>query len=117
MRKNQIGLQRDELLRKSLPRLRVERRPASVNPNVAAIRPSDLLEYVPECGDKALCLRVAFGKSHQHSDPPHRLGLLRTRGERPSCGSAENLDELPSSHVPLSSKRSRLTRGIANFRQ
>src|SRR5262249_17503295 len=34
--------------------------------------------------------------------------LLRARSERPSgCGSAEKLDELPSSHAPLSSKRYR----------
>src|SRR5262249_46564092 len=91
---------RDELLRKPLPRFRVERRPASVNPNVPAIRPSDLLESVPECGDKALCLRVAFGKSHQHSDPPHRLGLLRPRSERPYRGTADHSNEVAPSHLP-----------------
>src|SRR5262252_10378517 len=40
----------DELLRESLPRLRIERRPASVDPNVAtALRPPEFLESVPEC--------------------------------------------------------------------
>src|SRR6516162_6460906 len=102
MRENQIGLQRDELLRKSLPRLRVEPRPASVNPNVASLHPPELLKSVPECCDKALCLRVAFGKAHQHSDPPHRLGLLRKRRERPYSSRTDNsfYENAPSHGLP-----------------
>ena len=99
LRKNEVRLQRDEFLGELLHQFLVERRPASFDPNVAAIRPPELLKSVPECCDKALCLQVAFGKSHQHSDPPHRLGLLRAHRERPSCRrSANQRDELASLH-------------------
>ena len=83
LRKNEVGLQRDEFLRESLPRLRVERRPASVDPDVAALRPPELLESLPERRDPGLSFPVALGKRHQHADPPHPVGLLRARGERP----------------------------------
>ena len=59
------------------------RRPASVDPEVAALRPSELLESLPECCDEGLSFRVALGIPHQHADAPHAVGLLRTRGEGP----------------------------------
>jgi transposase len=34
-----------------------------------------------ECRDIGLCFRVALGIAHQHTDPPHSLGLLRARCE------------------------------------
>ena len=45
-----------------------------------------------------LCFRVALGIAHQHADPPHALGLLRARGERPrSRRAAKKRDELAPS--------------------
>jgi hypothetical protein len=41
-----------------------------------------------------LRVQVALSISHQHTDPPHPFGLLRTRCERPSRGAAEQRDEL-----------------------
>jgi hypothetical protein len=38
-------------------------------------------------------LRVILGKPHQDADPPHLLGLLRVRRERPCCRAAEQGDE------------------------
>ena len=51
LRKNKVGLQRDEFLRKSLQRLRVEGPPSIVDPDVTAVRPPELLEFLPECGE------------------------------------------------------------------
>jgi hypothetical protein len=41
LRKNEVGPQRDKFLRESLPRLRVGRRPAKVDPDVAVFRPPE----------------------------------------------------------------------------
>jgi hypothetical protein len=38
---NEVGPQRDKFLRESLPRLRVGRRPAKVDPDVAVFRPPE----------------------------------------------------------------------------
>jgi hypothetical protein len=47
-----------------------------------------------------LSCRIARSHRHQHADPPHPLGLLRARRERPSNRrAAEQRDELASSHV------------------
>ena len=84
MRKNQVGLQRDEFLGESLSRLRVAgRRPASVDPDIATLRPPELLEFITECGDKGLSLPVVLGIPDKHADPPHPLWLLRPRRKRP----------------------------------
>jgi hypothetical protein len=80
VRKNEVGLQRDEFFRELSHQVRFSgRRPASVNPNVATLRPPEFVKSVPERRDIALCLRIAFGKAHQHADPPHPLRLLRAR--------------------------------------
>src|SRR4029453_16669878 len=103
VRKKNLGLQGDELLRESLPRLRVGGcRPASVDPGVAALRPPELLESLPECRDHSLCLRVVLGKAHQHTNAPHPVRLLRARSERPRHHrAAEKGDELAPPHVLL----------------
>jgi hypothetical protein len=94
LRKNEVRLQRDEFRRVSLHCLRFKRRPASVDPDVAALRPPELLESLAECCDPGLCFRVALGKRHQHADPAHPFGLLRARRERPTeSRAAEDRDE------------------------
>src|SRR5262245_38484564 len=53
LRKNEIGLQSDELLRESMHRLRVGRvRPASVGPQITAVRPAQF----PQLLDKRRAL-------------------------------------------------------------
>src|SRR5262249_33660631 len=48
--------------------------------------------------------RILRGRVHQHTDPPHALGLLRTRRERPSSRrAAEERDELAALHSITSS--------------
>ena len=98
MRKNEVGLQRDEFLRELLHQLRVQCRPAIVDPNVAALRPPKLLESLPECGDEGLSFPVALGKPHQHTDPSHTVGLLRARRNRRRDRRANKREELAPSH-------------------
>ena len=99
MRKNKVWLQRDEFLRESLSRLRVTVcRPASVDSDVVALRPPELLESLPECGDEGLSFPVALGKPHQHTDPPHTVGLLRARRNGPRDCRANKREELAPSH-------------------
>ena len=84
MRKNKVGLQRDEFLRESLSRFRIVGcRPARVDPDVAALRPPELLESLAECRDVGLPFPIALGKRHQHADPRNLRRLLRARRERP----------------------------------
>src|SRR6266550_408581 len=100
--KNEVGLQREEFKRGSLPQLPVfERPPASVDSDVVVFRPPELLEFLPECGQVSLKFRVALSMRHQHTDAAHPFGLLRNRREWPSYHrSAEKLDELAPPHVP-----------------
>jgi hypothetical protein len=99
-RKNQVRLQRDEFLRELLSRLRVAGwRPASIDPDVAVLRPPELLEFLLECGDEGMSVvPVALGIRHQHADAPH-LVRLRARCERPSRRAAEQRDELAALHA------------------
>jgi hypothetical protein len=103
LRKDEVGLQCDKLLREPLSRLRVVRcRPAKVDPDVAALRPPELLESLLECGEECLIFLVALGIPHQHADPPHPVGLLRARDERPGSGrAAKKGDEIPPPHILL----------------
>jgi hypothetical protein len=55
--------------------------------------------------------RIALRPDHQHADPPHLLGLLRVRGERPKGSrTSNNFDEIAASHcLPLKRLRTTLT--------
>src|SRR3954454_15243542 len=101
MGKNEVGLQPNEFLRESLSRLRVSRyRPARVDPDVAGLRPSELLQSLPESRDAGLAFRIAISIRHQHADAPHTVRLLRACPERPSSRrAAEKRDEIAPSHV------------------
>jgi hypothetical protein len=51
-------------------------------------------------------MRIAFGVSQQHANPPHPLGLLRARRERPrGRRAAEQQYELAALHSITSSAR------------
>src|SRR5262249_16993314 len=64
--------------------------PPSVDPDVTALRPAELLETLSERGDAKLCFRIALGKAHQYTDPPHPVRLLRARRERPGGRRADD---------------------------
>src|SRR5262249_38279129 len=108
MRENEIGLQRSEFLRESLHQLGVERGPAIVEPDIAALRPPEFLESLLKFGDYGLSFPIAPSIRHQHADPPHALGLLRPRRERPRRRrAAEQRDELAALHSITSSALNR----------
>src|SRR6516165_10098503 len=105
MCEDHVGLQRDQLFREHL-HLRAGRRKAIVNTDIAAFRPSTLLEPLPECREAGPYFRIVLGKAHQHADPPHSVGLLRARYERPrGCRAAEQRDERAPFHSITSSAR------------
>jgi hypothetical protein len=59
---------------------------------------------LPKSGDTSLSFWIALSIRHQHTDPPHALGLLRSRRKRPrNRRAAEKRDELAPSHVALQS--------------
>jgi hypothetical protein len=86
-------LQRDQLFREHL-HPRAVRRKAIVNTDIAAFRPSTLLEPLPECREAGLCLRIVLGEGSQYADASSLIGLLRARRERPRRRAAEQRDEL-----------------------
>src|SRR5262249_17024105 len=66
-----------------------------------------------ECGEASLCFRIVLGEAHQHCDPPHAVGLLCARRERPRCRAADQRDELASLHSITSSARASTVEGIS----
>jgi hypothetical protein len=83
--------------------------------NIAADDPAELLKSLPERRGAELSLRIALRVKHQHADPPHPLGLLRERGQRPCDRRAtKQRDEIASLHcliVDRSSQRPRPLKG------
>ena len=79
--------------------------PAIVEPDIATLGPSQLLKPAPEFSHTRLRDWIAFGISHQYTDPAHPLALLRARRERPRGRTAECSQQFPPSdgdcHTPL----------------
>jgi hypothetical protein len=96
--------------------LRINRRIPSRSsvPTMPAGRPARLLKGLFEYPDADLRVRIALGKRKQHADPPHPVGMLRTRRERPrGSRAAEQLDELSPLHcVPMPRVRRGLVRSL-----
>jgi hypothetical protein len=88
LRQNEVGLSCDHFPSKSL-RHCIGGSPTSVDSDIAALRPADLLEPILERRDPSLSFLAVFGKRHQHADPPHALGLLRACCARPHRRAAE----------------------------
>jgi hypothetical protein len=82
------------------------RRPARIDPDIAPLRPAELLKFLPERGDLGLPFRVALGIRHKRTNPPHSIRLLRARRERPDGRrTAEQRDERAPLHSSTSSAR------------
>jgi len=64
------------------------RREAIVQMDVAALRPSEPLKRLPESREPLLQFRIALREGYHHANPPHLVGLLRMRHERPRRHSA-----------------------------
>src|SRR5215470_4260669 len=88
-------------------------RPASVDPQIAAVHLAQFLQLLDERSALRPSFRIALRPAHQYADAPHPLTLLRARRERPCCRcAAEQRDELAASHSITSSARSRNDSGI-----
>jgi response regulator RpfG family c-di-GMP phosphodiesterase len=74
---------------------------ASIDEALEAARngPAEFLQPLQECRVAGLCFGIVCGEVHEHADPPHPFGLLRTRSERPRCRAAEERDEVAPSHA------------------
>src|SRR5262249_28524559 len=86
--------------------------------DIAANGPAQLLEPLPEGSGAELSFGIVLGVEHQHADPPHVLGLLRARHERPRyrCA-ADKRDELAAPHYSItSSARASSVGGIPSAR-
>jgi hypothetical protein len=51
----------------------------AADPQIATVHPAQFTQLI----HKRCELRLGFRITHQHADPPHPLGLLRTRHDRP----------------------------------
>src|SRR5262249_42089825 len=104
----------DELLREPFYRPSVECSPAVVDPDIVALRPSELLEPLAECRNIGLLQPIALTVGHQHADAAHSIRLLRCTGTR-SQGRrrAEQSEEIAAVHYSMtSSARSNTVCGI-----
>jgi hypothetical protein len=81
-----------------LYRLHIARRPANVDPDIAALRPPKLLESLAQCRDESLSFQITVGIRHQHADSPHPVRLLRVRDKGPRGRTADQIDEIAPSH-------------------
>jgi hypothetical protein len=98
MSKDHVGLQGDQLFRTQL-HLSAGGCKAVIDADVAAFRPSEAFEPLPESGKPCFPVRIVFGQPHQHTDASHALGLLRARCERPSRHrAAAESNEIAASH-------------------
>src|SRR5262249_18574076 len=83
--------------------------PTSVDPQIATVHPAQFTQLI----HKRCELRLGFRITHQHADPPHPLGLLRARHERPRGRAAEQRDERATLHSITSSARASSVGGIS----
>src|SRR5262249_60907747 len=88
-------------------------RQASVDPNVATDHPAQLLQLLQERTNASLIFRIIRGCSLDDADPPHALGLLRPRRERPGRRTTEQPDELAPRHSITSSARASSVAGTS----
>src|SRR5262249_13849849 len=79
--------------------------PAGIDPQVAALAPSQLAERLCERGEPGLPLGIVRGDIREHADAPRAFDLLRARPKRPRRRAAEQRDELAALHSITSSAR------------
>src|SRR5215471_13142720 len=110
MRQDKVRFESDEFVCEARNQCRViGSSPAPVDPNVAALDPTELSKSIPERRHEGLTLAVPLRETHQYADPPHRNRLLRAHGERPRRSTAECQDELAPPHMPPLSRGSHPT--------
>jgi hypothetical protein len=80
-----VRRERDQLGRVSASIVCCALRHAVVDPHVIAVAPSQFLQCLQERPHAPALFRIVFSQVRKHTDPPHPLGLLPARRERPRC--------------------------------
>src|SRR6516162_5423350 len=113
--KEDIGRHAYEFLREGVHAVDIASGVAVVDLDIASLGPSKRGERVHKLRDGAPVIRVAFETEREYADPPHPLGLLRARRQRPYRGrAAEQRYERAALHSITSSARSRNDSGIVS---
>ena len=99
MSDDDVGRQLDQFFCKSSDAVDVTASPAVIDPEIAALAPTEFVETLPKRRNAPKCVRVVLGGRHQHANPPHSVALLRLRSKWPRCRAAEKRDELAPLHV------------------
>src|SRR5262249_55554928 len=83
-----------------------------IDPHVAALGPTQLLQRLHECREAGLPIWIVrSGTGDEHANTMGPVWLLRARRERPSRRAAEQGNETASLHSITSSARSRIAGG------
>src|SRR5262249_9156193 len=98
-----VGREPHQFLRILAIAVNLARSPTEVDSQVAAHRPTELLQPLQERCEASLVVGIVRIPRHEHTDPPHPLALLRARRERPRRRAAEQRDELAPFHSITSS--------------
>ena len=72
-------MQADQLLRERSHLIAISAGPTKVDPQVAAIGPTQARKRLRERGVEKLPLRIVFVARHEHADAPNPCTLLRAR--------------------------------------
>jgi hypothetical protein len=85
----------------------VGRREAVIDENVAAFRPAEGLEPMPEGREARLRFRVVLRVANEHPDAPHPIGCLRAGNARPNSRcAAEKGKKLAPLHAGVAGRLS-----------
>src|SRR5262249_43463682 len=89
--------------------------PTRLDSQIAALHPAEPPQFSLKRRKAPVHFRIVSHGDLQHADPPHALGLLRPRRQRPRCRrAAEQRDELAAVHSITSSARASSVGGISN---
>ena len=89
--------------------------PANIDSRIATIVPAQLRQCLDKRCYPSLLLRIIRGRTSEHRNPPHAVGLLllASRGPRsPDCSACKSCDEFAPPHSITSSARARSVGGI-----
>src|SRR5262245_56635078 len=86
--------------------------PAFIDLDIAPLGPPQLSKHLPKRRETNLRIRITLFASHQHSNAPLPLGLLRARPQRPRRRAPEQRHELAPLHSITSSARASSLAGI-----
>jgi hypothetical protein len=80
-----VRSQRDQFRRVPTKALGIAGGPARVDPHVPPVGPAQLLQCLDKCYEPGLPCGIIRGQSHENTDPPHPIALLRANDERPTA--------------------------------